>query len=125
MERPYIDKWKQYLLEQDPDPTSDFDSAATKYSAAPSIEPLSAATYFKNIPAGTIQTIDRKVTMVNMLKVNPKSALIPASSIIASFNLTSDKRLNGVKTWKYVYKDYSLTLEDDQGYRAFFKLSKN
>ena len=112
------------LFEQDLDPTIDYDSAAAKYSAAPSIEPVLAATYFKNNPAGTIQTINRKVTMVNTLKVSPNSALIPAGSIIGDLNLKSDKRLYGVKTWKYDYKDYSLQLKDDLGYSAFFKLNK-
>ena len=77
--------------------------------------------YFEKTPTGTMQTANRKPVMLNRVEVAPGTEL--AKSTIADYDLISDKRLYGTKTWTYTYKNGALSLRDEQGYTAWIRTS--
>ncbi len=75
--------------------------------------------WFEKTPNGTIETINRKPSLVNGQPVGDSF-----TTVIGDYNLYPDKRLSGTKTWNYTLDTdkKSLSLKDNDGYGAFLKI---
>jgi hypothetical protein len=77
------------------------------------------SSWFEKTPNGTIETINRKPSLVNGQPVGNSF-----TTVIGDYNSVPDKRLYGTKTWNYTLdtNKKSLSLKDSQGYGAYLKI---
>ena len=88
-----------------------------------STETVGDLDYFMKNPEGTVETVNRKFTKLNNLPVDSNTKF--ATSVITSYDMTSDKRLYGTKTWSYTFKNNKFNFVDDKGYTAWTRNPEN